>query len=113
MDETPDFEFSAEQLVEKAREFFRKGRLGEAEACLRKAIELEPERSAWRLNLGVTLQAAGRGEEALQCFEMACQCAPKHAEPRLAAAMAAAGWRSVAWKNLTYGVVAVHSGIKG
>jgi len=31
----------------------------------------------------------------------------------LAAAMAAAGWRSVAWKNLTYGVVAVHSGIKG
>jgi len=31
----------------------------------------------------------------------------------LAAAMAGAGWRSVAWKNLTYGVVAVHSGIKG
>ena len=90
MEDTPEFEFSAEQLVEQARDFFRKGRLGEAEACLRKAIELEPERSAWRLNLGVTLQAAGRGEEALQCFEMACQCAPKHAEPRLAAAMAAA-----------------------
>ncbi len=90
MDDSPEFESSAEQLVEQARDFFRRGRLGEAEACLRKAIELEPERSAWRLNLGVTLQAAGRGEEALQCFEIACQCAPKHAEPRLAAAMAAA-----------------------
>lgn len=31
----------------------------------------------------------------------------------LAAIMAAAGWRSVIWKNLTFGVVAVHSGIKG
>ncbi|MCE9619468.1 MAG: tetratricopeptide repeat protein [Planctomycetes bacterium] len=90
MDEAPEFDFNAEQLVEQAREFFRKGRLGEAEACLRKAIDLEPDRSAWRLNLGVTLQAAGRGEEALQCFEIACKCAPKHAEPRLAAAIAAA-----------------------
>jgi demethylmenaquinone methyltransferase/2-methoxy-6-polyprenyl-1,4-benzoquinol methylase len=31
----------------------------------------------------------------------------------LAAAMEAAGWRQVSWKNLTGGVVAVHSGIKG
>ena len=31
----------------------------------------------------------------------------------LAAAMEAAGWRSVSWKNLSFGVVAVHSGIKG
>ena len=31
----------------------------------------------------------------------------------LAAAMSAAGWGSVTWKNLTFGVVAVHSGIKG
>jgi len=31
----------------------------------------------------------------------------------LAKAMEAAGWSSVAWKNLTFGVVAVHSGIKG
>ena len=31
----------------------------------------------------------------------------------LAAAMKAAGWGSVTWKNLTFGVVAVHSGIKG
>ena len=31
----------------------------------------------------------------------------------LAAAMKAAGWGDVSWKNLTFGVVAVHSGIKG
>lgn len=30
----------------------------------------------------------------------------------LAQAMASAGWKSVTWKNLTFGVVAVHSGIK-
>jgi len=31
----------------------------------------------------------------------------------LAAAMEAAGWTLVSWKNLSFGVVAVHSGIKG
>lgn len=31
----------------------------------------------------------------------------------LAAAMQSAGWSSLTWKNLTFGVVAVHSGIKG
>ena len=32
---------------------------------------------------------------------------------QLARAMEASGWGSVTWKNLTFGVVAVHSGIKG
>jgi demethylmenaquinone methyltransferase/2-methoxy-6-polyprenyl-1,4-benzoquinol methylase len=31
----------------------------------------------------------------------------------LAAHMQRAGWTQVSWKNLTFGVVAVHSGIKG
>jgi demethylmenaquinone methyltransferase/2-methoxy-6-polyprenyl-1,4-benzoquinol methylase len=31
----------------------------------------------------------------------------------LAARMEKAGWTGVTWKNLTFGVVAVHSGIKG
>ena len=31
----------------------------------------------------------------------------------LATAMVSAGWKSVTWKNLSFGVVAVHSGIKG
>ena len=34
-------------------------------------------------------------------------------QPTLAASMEKAGWSSVTWKNLTFGVVAVHSGIKG
>jgi len=34
-------------------------------------------------------------------------------QPALAASMEKAGWSSVTWKNLTFGVVAVHSGIKG
>ncbi len=33
-------------------------------------------------------------------------------QAQLAAAMEAAGWRDVSWKNLSSGVVAVHSGIK-
>jgi demethylmenaquinone methyltransferase/2-methoxy-6-polyprenyl-1,4-benzoquinol methylase len=31
----------------------------------------------------------------------------------LAGRMEKAGWSQVTWKNLTFGVVAVHSGIKG
>jgi demethylmenaquinone methyltransferase/2-methoxy-6-polyprenyl-1,4-benzoquinol methylase len=34
-------------------------------------------------------------------------------QPALAAHMEKAGWSNVTWKNLTFGVVAVHSGIKG
>ena len=34
-------------------------------------------------------------------------------QPALAASMEKAGWSGVSWKNLTFGVVAVHSGIKG
>ena len=34
-------------------------------------------------------------------------------QPALASAMEKAGWSQVSWKNLTGGVVAVHSGIKG
>jgi len=80
----------AEQLAEKAREHFQRGQLVQAEACLREAIELEPERGTYRMNLGVTLQALGRTDEALRCFELASQRSPDHAEPRVAAAIAAA-----------------------
>lgn len=80
----------AAELAERAREHFHKGRLQEAEACLREAVELDPEHGAWRMNLGLTLQALGRTDEALRCFELACVRSPDHAEPRLAAAVAAA-----------------------
>ena len=90
MDPLPPEDERAQQLAEKAREHFHKGRLKEAEACLREAIELEPERSVWRMNLGITLQALGRTDEALRCFELASRRSPDQAEPRLAAAVAAA-----------------------
>jgi tetratricopeptide (TPR) repeat protein len=80
----------AEELAEKARALFQKGRYKEAEACLREAIELDPDHGAWRMNLGVTLQALGRTDEALRCFELASARSPDHAEPRVAAAVAAA-----------------------
>ena len=94
--EWQDPEQRAEQLAEKARELFQRGRLKEAEACLREAVELQPDHGAWRMNLGVTLQALGRTDEALRCFEMASARSPDHAEPRVAAAVAAASLQR--WK---------------
>ena len=90
MNEWQDPEHRVEQLIDKAREHFQKGRFTDAESFLRQAIELEPERGAWRMNLGVTLQALGRTDEALHCFESASDRSPDHAEPRVAAAVAAA-----------------------
>lgn len=80
----------AQNLAEKAREHFHKGRLKEAEACLREAIELEPGHGVLRMHLGITLQAQGRTDEALRCFELASRRSPDQPEPRLAAAVAAA-----------------------
>ena len=91
-----DPEQRAEQLAEKARELFQRRRFKEAEACLREAIELQPDHGAFRMNLGVTLQALGRTDEALRCFEMASARSPDHAEPRVAAAVAAASLQR--WK---------------
>jgi tetratricopeptide (TPR) repeat protein len=90
VDQLPPEDERARELADKAREHFHKGRLKEAEACLREAIELEPERGVWRMNLGITLQALGRTDEALRCFELASRRSPDQAEPRLAAAAAAA-----------------------
>jgi len=81
----------ARQLAEKAREHFHRGRLKEAEACLREAVELEPGSGVWRMHLGITLQALGQKDEALRCFEMASRRSPDQPEPRLAAAVIAAG----------------------
>lgn len=90
MDPLPPEDERARSLAEKAREHFHRGRLKEAEACLREAIELEPEQGAWRMHLGITLQALGRTDEALRCFELASRRSPDQPEPRLAAAVAAA-----------------------
>ncbi len=73
-----------EKLAQRAAEHFRRGRLKEAEADLRKAIAAEPSRGDWHFNLGLTLEAAGRLEDALRSFRDAVLRLPRRAEARFA-----------------------------
>jgi tetratricopeptide (TPR) repeat protein len=73
-----------EKLAQRAAEHFRRGRLKEAEADLRKAIAGEPSRGDWHFNLGLTLEAAGRLEDALRSFRDAVMRMPRRAEARFA-----------------------------
>lgn len=75
-----------ERHAQRAAEHFRRGRLAEAEAELRKAIAGDPERGDWHFNLGLTLDAAGRLDEAVAAFREAAQRLPRRAEARLAEA---------------------------
>jgi len=72
----------AEQHVERAHEFFEANRLSEAEAELREAIALNPDRAEWHFNLGLTLEAAGRRREAVDAFRRAHALSPD--EPQTA-----------------------------
>lgn len=61
--------FEAEQHVERAHELFEAGRLAEAEVELRAALTSQPDQTEWLFNLGLTLEAAGRYEQAIEAFE--------------------------------------------
>lgn len=61
--------FEAEQHVERAHELFEAGRLDEAEVELRAALACQPDQGEWHFNLGLTLEAAGRFESAIEAFE--------------------------------------------
>lgn len=61
--------FEAEQHVERAHELFEAGRLAEAEVELRAALTSQPDQTEWLFNLGLTLEAAGRYEPAIEAFE--------------------------------------------
>ena len=50
----------AETHADRAFEMYERGRWAEAEAELRKAIELNPDHAEWHFNLGLTQEAAGR-----------------------------------------------------
>jgi tetratricopeptide (TPR) repeat protein len=78
----------AEELVEEGMDLYHRGLWPEAETAFRKAIEADPSRGDWRFNLGLTLEAAGRDEDALACFLEAKRLLPEEAEPLLAAAAA-------------------------
>lgn len=58
----------AESHVEKAHQLYEDGRWDEAESELREALSLNPYRAEWHFNLGLTLEAAGRFEQAVRAF---------------------------------------------
>ena len=60
--------FEAEEHVERARQHFEANRWPEAESELRDAISIDPYRSEWHFNLGLTLEATGRDAEAHRSF---------------------------------------------
>jgi tetratricopeptide (TPR) repeat protein len=60
--------FDAESHYEKARQYYEDGRWAEAESELREAISMDPSQPEWHFNLGLTLEAAGRHEEAARAF---------------------------------------------
>ncbi len=63
--------FEAEEHVERARQHFEANRWAEAESELRDAISIDPFRSEWHFNLGLTLEATGRDAEAHRSFREA------------------------------------------
>jgi len=75
----------AEDHVNRALEHYERGRWADAEAELRKALAAEPDRGEWQFNLGLTLEAAGRPAEALDCYRRAGELMPEEADPLVAA----------------------------
>lgn len=75
---------ASEKLAQRAAEHFRRGRLKEAEADLRRALSANPARGDWHFNLGLTLEAAGRFDDALRSFRDAVLRLPRRAEARFA-----------------------------
>ncbi|HMN96464.1 MAG TPA: tetratricopeptide repeat protein [Phycisphaerales bacterium] len=75
----------AEDHVTRAMAHFERGRWAEAETELRKALAVRPDRGEWQFNLGLTLEAAGRDPEAVECYRRAAELMPEEADPLLAA----------------------------
>jgi tetratricopeptide (TPR) repeat protein len=73
-----------EHHANRAREMLRQGRLADAERELRAAVASDPSRGDWMLNLGWTLEAIGRQEEALQLYRQSASLLPTARDPRLA-----------------------------
>lgn len=77
---------ASDELIERGIDLYHRGRWCEAEASFRRALEADPLRGDWQFNLGLTLDAAGRDLEALECFRRAIELLPEAIDPHLAAA---------------------------
>ena len=60
--------FDAERHVERAHELYESGRWEEALRELKAALHLNPYQGEWHFNLGLTLDALERFEEAIACY---------------------------------------------
>lgn len=58
----------AETHVERAHEAYEDGRWDDAESELRRALAINPHKPEWHFNLGLTLEAAGRYDDAIKAF---------------------------------------------
>jgi len=79
--------FEAEQHVERAHEHFEAGRWEEAESELRAAIAHNPYQAEWHFNLGLTLDAAGRHQEAFSAFCASAELDDSHPQACLLAGL--------------------------
>lgn len=68
--------FEAEHHIERAHELYEAGRWDDAAIELREALARDPSRAEWHFNLGLTLEAAGRYEDALRAFASAQSLQP-------------------------------------
>ena len=77
--------YEAENRVERAHELYEAGRWEEAESLLREALSLNPYHAEWHFNLGLTLDASGRSDEAIASFSKAFELSTGDAQPALMA----------------------------
>lgn len=76
----------AETQVERAHEFYERGRWDDAERALRCALAVNPYQAEWHFNLGLTLEAAGRHGEAAEAFSDAANLQPSEFAGAISAA---------------------------
>ncbi len=81
----------AEQHVERAHELYDAGRWDEAETELRQALSLNPYQAEWYFNLGLTLEAAGRHNDAATAFAQCFNLHLEHDRPDANSALLAGG----------------------
>jgi len=67
-----------DELDAMGRLLYEQGALPHAEACMRRAVRIDPHNAAWLNNLALILKEDGRREEAVQAWEQAMRLNPKH-----------------------------------